>query len=154
MDAARPQAALRDALRRFGLADWIRVVGSAILFAAVIAVPTRLVPNGWFRRMTPTRPQDYAFLAVASILAGLVIGLHHLAARGPQRAFVAGGLGTFLAVGCPVCNKVVVALIGVAGATGVFAPLQPVIGLGSIALLAWAVHRTARAATSTTCSLV
>jgi hypothetical protein len=144
---------LPDALRRFVFADWVRVAGWASLFAVAIAVPTRLVPNGWFQRMTPTRPQDYAFLIVTSFLAGVVVSLRHLAASVPQGTFFAGGIGTFLAVGCPVCNKLVVALVGVAGATSVFAPLQPLIGLASVALFALAAHRAAQAVTSGTCSL-
>ncbi len=48
----------------------------------------------------------------------------------------AGGIAAFLAIGCPICNKVVVAALGVSGALNVFAPLQPLIGGASVALLA------------------
>ena len=34
----------------------------------------------------------------------------------------------WFAVSCPVCNKVVVALLGASGATSTFAPLQPALG--------------------------
>ncbi|MGI8712205.1 MAG: hypothetical protein ACR2NR_03285 [Solirubrobacteraceae bacterium] len=40
-----------------------------------------------------------------------------------------------LAVGCPICNKVVVAAIGVTGALSYWAPLQPVLGVASILVL-------------------
>lgn len=59
-----------------------------------------------------------------------------------------GGFGAYLAIGCPICNKVVVALLGVSGALNVFAPLQPVIGAASVALLgamlAWRLRDRAR----------
>lgn len=65
---------------------WVRSSFIAAASALVIAVPTRLIPNGFFTRMTPNRPQDYAFLLVSSD------------------------------EGCPICNKVVVALLGASGA--------------------------------------
>jgi hypothetical protein len=59
-----------------------------------------------------------------------------------------GGVAAFLAIGCPICNKVVVATLGVSGAMTVFAPLQPVIGASSVALLgatlAWRLRDRAR----------
>lgn len=153
VNPAAPTGLLVGAFRRFGLLDWMRVVVVALVFALLIAVPTRLVPNAWFQRMTPTRPQDYLFLVVASLLAGLVAAMRHVAGREQQGAVVAGGLGTFLAVGCPVCNKVVVALVGMAGATQIFAPLQPAIAAGSIALLLWAVYRTSQAMAADACPI-
>jgi hypothetical protein len=42
-------------------------------------------------------------------------------------------------VGCPICNKIVVALLGVSGALGVWAPVQPILAVLSLALLATAV---------------
>ena len=52
-----------------------KVVLVAMATATVIAVPTRLVENGWFSRMTPVRSQDYLFLALTSVLTGLVVAL-------------------------------------------------------------------------------
>ena len=105
--------------------------------AVLIAVPTRLIPNRLFSRMTPTRPQDYVFLAVTAVLIGAITATRawRAAVGDPGRRVVAGGVATFIAVGCPVCNKVVVALIGTAGAMNVFAPLQPILGGASIAVL-------------------
>jgi hypothetical protein len=47
-----------------------------------------------------------------------------------------GSFGAFLAIGCPVCNKVALVLLGASGAMSVYAPLQPLIGAASLALLA------------------
>jgi hypothetical protein len=121
----------------------------ALLFAGVsgllIALPTRLVPNEFFRRMTPTRPQDYVFWVTASLLFGLVVALRQPGSERHDAAALAGGLGTALAVGCPICNKLVVALLGVSGALNVYAPLQPVLGIASLALLAVALRARLRA---------
>jgi hypothetical protein len=50
----------------------------------------------------------------------------------------AGGLAAFLAIGCPVCNKIALVALGTSGALTIWAPLQPLIGAASLALLAGA----------------
>lgn len=131
------------AVLRLGPSYWWRALALAVAFGLAIAIPTRLVPNDLFSRMTPTRPQDYAFWIIASALLGLTLALRSPRARtgGP----VAGGIGTFLAVGCPICNKVVVGLLGVSGALTYFAPLQPLLGAAALVLLAAAFRRRAAA---------
>jgi hypothetical protein len=42
---------------------------------------------------------------------------------------------SFFAVGCPVCNKLVLLALGASGAVTWFAPLQPFLALVSIGLL-------------------
>ena len=58
-----------------------------------------------------------------------------------------GGLATFFAVGCPVCNKLVLLALGTSGALNMFAPIQPIIGVGSLVILAatvrWSLRRRA-----------
>jgi hypothetical protein len=51
------------------------------------------------------------------------------------------------AVACPVCNKIILLLLGTAGALGFWAPLQPYIAVFSVAALGLALYlriRTAR----------
>ncbi|MEU3550893.1 hypothetical protein [Streptomyces longwoodensis] len=62
-----------------------------------------------------------------------------------------GGIGSTLAVGCPICNKLVVLAIGVSGALSYWAPLQPVLAVASLALLGYAFARRLR--TSEVCAL-
>lgn len=45
------------------------------------------------------------------------------------------GIGAFVAIGCPICNKVALVLLGAGGAMTVFAPIQPFIGAASLGLL-------------------
>ncbi|MHB8644487.1 MAG: hypothetical protein ACYDAR_01710 [Thermomicrobiales bacterium] len=107
--------------------------------ALAVGIPTAVIPNQWFRRMTPTRPQDYVFLAATALLAA-AIGATYAHARDAscprqEGKLTAGGMLSFLAIGCPICNKLVVALLGVSGALNYFAPVQPFLGLASVALL-------------------
>ena len=129
---------------------WVRAALIAAASGLVIAVPTRLIPNGFFTRMTPTRPQDYAFLFVSSALVGLTFAARP-SIGGSERSALAGGVGTYLAVGCPICNKVVVALLGASGAMSYFAPIQPILGVGAVALLFVALGRRLRAVNAESC---
>ncbi|MEP6693723.1 MAG: hypothetical protein ABJB39_03675 [Chloroflexota bacterium] len=117
----------------------------AIVFALIgatfatflYAVTTAVIPNPFFIRMTPVRPLDYLFLALGVALFATLTATYAL--PGPERGVnrgVAGGILAGLAIGCPVCNKVVVAVLGVAGALSYFEPIQPLLGVFGIALLA------------------
>lgn len=63
--------------------------------------------------------------------------LHGTPSGAPDRArrTVGATVLSAFAVGCPICNKLVVALIGVSGALSYWAPLQPILGLLSIGIL-------------------
>ena len=58
-----------------------------------------------------------------------------------DRGLTVGSVGaafSFFAVGCPVCNKLVLIALGASGAIAWFAPLQPLLAVLSVALLGWA----------------
>ena len=61
--------------------------------------------------------------------------------RTTPRVGVGAGVLSLLAVGCPVCNKLVVLAIGVTGAMTIWAPLQPLLGVVSLVLMGWALWR-------------
>lgn len=58
---------------------------------------------------------------------------------GQRRGMIAAAL-SFFAVGCPVCNKIVLLLLGTSGAMTWFAPLQPLLAVAAVAGLAWALR--------------
>ncbi len=92
---------------------------------------------------------SWPVLLVAAALSGLVTatcirepaGVSGATSDAPGRAGLAGGFLAYLAVGCPVCNKVALVALGYAGALEWFAPLQPVLALAGVALLAYALKR-------------
>ncbi len=59
-----------------------------------------------------------------------------------------GGLLSFFAVGCPVCNKLVVLALGTVGARRWFEPFQPARALLSIVLLVIALRSRLKSAAS------
>jgi len=122
---------------------WLVAIAAGIATAVIIGLPTVLIPSPLFARMTPVRPLDYVFWVTTAVLAGLLTATYFPSATGiaitcaskPERLTV-GGLLSTLAVGCPVCNKVAVLLLGTSGAIAYFAPLQPLLGAAGVALLA------------------
>ncbi|MEU5976914.1 hypothetical protein [Streptomyces sp. NPDC047315] len=132
--------------------QWAVAVVVAVLAAAVIGVPTGVVPSSLYTRMTPVVWWNYPVWAGSSILMGLLVATY---AGGPTprtaprprgaRAIAAGVLSVF-AVGCPVCNKLVVLALGMSGAMTYWAPAQPVLAVISLALLAHALVRRLRTA--------
>lgn len=127
------------------------------LAAVTIAIPTDLINTPVFSREVPPTWWAWPALVSYAVLSGLLaaswlasrggVGATKLADAG-QRRGLAAGLLTFLAVGCPVCNKIVLMALGSAGALSWFAPVQPLLQLAAIALLAWALVRRVQAARS------
>ncbi|MEW5990387.1 MAG: hypothetical protein AB1736_03455 [Chloroflexota bacterium] len=116
-----------------------------------------MIPNPFFIRMTPVETFNILVWLGSAPLIGLLVATYvrppRLVLRGASgepgagRATL-GGVAAYLAIGCPICNKVVVAALGVSGALSYFAPLQPIIGAGSLTLLgatlAWRLRDRAR----------
>ena len=127
---------------------WTALAAAAGL-AVAVGVPTGIVPTALYTRMTPVLWWNYPIWAVTAVLGGLIVATY-IRRPGDRRprsgagAASGGGLLTAFAVGCPVCNKLVVAALGVSGALTIWAPIQPVLGLLSVAGLAWLLRRRLR----------
>lgn len=123
-------------------------VAAAVMTALVLGVPTGIIETPFYTRMTPVVWWNYPVWAGSAVLTALVFTTY---VRGPAtgapvtgRAGVGGVLSLF-AVGCPICNKLVVSLIGVSGALNVWAPVQPVLGAAGLLLLGYALRVRVRA---------
>lgn len=127
-------------LRLMGRRFWVHAAGASALTAFLIGLPTDVLPNPWFTRMTPVGPVDYVFWPLISLLTGALLATYVLPAGvidvGGRRAGVGSGVLGWLAVGCPVCNKLVVLLLGSSGALNYFAPVQPVLGALAVGMAA------------------
>ena len=69
--------------RLLGLRGILAGLVVAFLVVPLIGLPTAVVPNRFFVRMTPTRPQDYLFLALTALLVGLIAATY-VAPQGPS----------------------------------------------------------------------
>lgn len=120
--------------------SWSRGLGVGALSAVVVGVPTDVIDTSYFTRMTPVRWWEYPVLVVTVVLTALWAGIRTSRRGGESSTAVFGtSVVSALAVGCPVCNKIVVGLLGVSGALGVWAPIQPVLAVLSVAVLGAAV---------------
>ncbi len=134
-------AALRTTLdARFWLVAIVGTVGALL----ALGLPTAIIPSPFFTRMTPTDATNLIVWLASAPMMGLVAATYvrppghktvHVTGSSATGRVTVGGIAAFLAIGCPVCNKLVVAALGVSGALTIFGPLQPLIGGASLALL-------------------
>ena len=131
---------------------WAMALAAGVAFGLAIAIPTALIPNPVFGREIPPTWWSWPSLILSSVLGGLLVATYvrdpaadNAPAEGDddddranRRKGTAGGLLTFFAVGCPVCNKLVLIALGSAGALTWFEPIQPILQAVAVALLGWA----------------
>jgi len=147
-------AAPLHALAGWSRRRWLAALVGTLLALAVLAVPTALVATPWFGREIPPTWWAWPVAAATAALSGLLLATYVDADRGSGGAGAearGGGLAallSFFAVGCPVCNKLVLAALGTGGALTWFAPLQPLLAIAALALVGWALLRRLSAAES------
>ena len=141
MLAVRSDTSLTQGLKGLDAATWLRAIPYSVVAAVVIAIPADLIDNRFFGRPIPPRTLDYVILAVTAGLIGLVLAIRAPLTEKQERRTLGSGLVSFLAVGCPVCNQAIVALVGTSGALSWWAPVQPVVGLVAVALLLWTLRQ-------------
>lgn len=159
------------ALGSWGPRQWGTAAGASLAVAAVIGFVTVLVPNPVFGRDVAPVAWNYLVWPLVSVLTGLLLATYvrpagdvaeegALAEGGAlagedtgnaeesprqRRAGRLGAVGAFtawFAVGCPVCNKIALLVLGYSGAMTYFAPIQP--WLGAAAVVASVVALVAR----------
>ncbi|MEB4616453.1 hypothetical protein, partial [Leucobacter sp. M11] len=135
---------------------WLVALGAATATFLVVAIPTDLIDTPLFTREVPPTWWSVPVLALSAALTGLLVATYvrsPLAGQPtkPNRAGFIGAVVTFFAVGCPVCNKLVLLALGSAGAMQFFEPVQPFLAALSLGLLLWALLR--RISQENACSL-
>jgi hypothetical protein len=132
-----------SALQSWTPRQWfIAGFGGIVTFFA-IGLPTDVIDNPIFGRAIDETPWAMPVLIVTAVLAGLLVGTY-VNAQPYDRSAKSGSLGgllTFFAIGCPVCNKLVLLALGTTGAVNYFEPVQPYLAALGIVALAYAFHR-------------
>jgi len=134
-------------IRDWRLRRYLAALVAGTIWLVLSGIPTDIIDTPLFVRMTPVRWWDYPFWVAGAVLVGLLAATYVADSGrddpgGSQGGkAVGGGLLTVFAVGCPVCNKLVVLALGAGGAMTYFAPIQPVLGFLSVGLLAYALRR-------------
>ncbi len=141
-----PSKIRRRGIRRWGIRRWATAAVTAAVTVLFIAIPTDLIDTPFFARQVPPTAWAWPVLVVSAVLAGLVTATYvaypdgAAPRRSDSRLGVAGWMITFFAVGCPVCNKIVLLALGTTGALQIFEPVQPYLAGASILLLGWALY--------------
>jgi hypothetical protein len=128
------------ALRLWTPRRWRIATLSAIGIALLVAIPTAVIPSPLFGRAVEVTWWSYPTVVLSGLLGGMLLATY---IREPGSDHVdnalklgtVGGFLSFFAVGCPVCNKVVLLALGTSGAMTWFAPVQPLLALASVLVL-------------------
>lgn len=107
-----------------------------------MGLPTAVIENPVFGRSVEVTAWSMPVLVLSAVLTGLLVGTY----VNPMGVFQErevkvgsiGGLLSFFAIGCPVCNKLVLLALGTTGAMNYFAPVQPFLAVAGVVLLTWA----------------
>ena len=91
--------------------------------------------------MTPVKFFDWILIIISSILVGIFVYQYFLLKKVKDKSIICatyGGIFSFMAFSCPICNKLIILLFGFSGAMTYFASIQPLIGIVGILLLVYA----------------
>ena len=161
-----------DALRMWSPRRWRVAVLGGIATAILVAIPTAVIPNPVFGRAIEVTWWSYPIVVLTGFLGGLLLASYvkepGQSERGglddppgqrekpseeakASKLGIAGAFVAFFAVGCPVCNKLVLLALGASGAMTWFAPVQPLLAVASVVLMAVALRM--RLKNQVSCSL-
>lgn len=135
-------------LLKWPMRRWLTAILASLATFAAMGLSTAVIPSPFFGRTIPPTSWSMGVLLVTSILAGLLMATY-VRITGPSRLPVGandrparggmiGGALSFFAIGCPVCNKLVLLALGATGAVKFFAPVQPYLATAGMLLLGWA----------------
>lgn len=141
-------------LRSWNRQRWTVAVLAGVAAYFLMGLPTAVIDNPVFGRAVAVTGWSTPVLIVSAVFVGLITATYvnpmrelddreipvdrHLKASG------VGGLLSFFAIGCPVCNKIVLLALGTSGALNFFAPLQPILAIAGVAFLAYALVQRLR----------
>ena len=141
------------ALRSWTSTHWIVASLGGLATFLAFGLPTDVIDNPVFGRSIDETPWAMPVLLLTSVLSGLLLGTY-VNARPFDRAAKSGSFGgllAYFAIGCPVCNKLVLLALGTTGAVNYFEPVQPYLAAVGIVALAYAFHK--RITTADVCEL-
>lgn len=160
-----------QAIQGWNARKWWAAVVAGVVTALIVAVPTAVIPTPIFGRSIEPTWWSYPVVLLTGVLGGLVFATYirpdvdptdstpeepdaSLAPDPPSKLAMTGGFLAYLAVGCPVCNKLVLLALGASGAVTWFAPLQGILALASLVMLSWALITRLRGEVACPVSLV
>ena len=126
-------------IRRLNANAWLKGVALALASFAVLGTIAALWENPFFVRMTPAGALEIALLALTAALLGLYVAIRRPACS--VKGATAGGVLGFVGVACPVCNKLLVFLVGSELLLTYFEPVRVFVAAAGVVILALAIAR-------------
>ena len=125
---------------------WIVAVVTAVATGVLISLPTAIIENPVFGRDVAVTSWSIPVVILTAIISGLIVAtyIRNDQSVEEERSIKIGGAGaflSFLAVGCPVCNKIALVALGYSGALQYFAPVQPYLAIFGVGLLMYALRK-------------
>lgn len=140
---AAGMAVMWQALRLWGRREWVVAFLAAVGTALMLGLPTVLIPNSFFHRDIEPTWWSYPVWILTAVLTGMLTATYLRQTpsdkeKGRDKTSTLGMIGAFsawFAVGCPVCNKIALLLLGYSGALTYFAPVQPLLAVVALVLV-------------------
>lgn len=134
------------ALLAWPVRRWLFAILTAVATYLIIGLPTVVIENSFFGRDIAVTSWSQPVLLTTSVLSGLLFATYVRVVDMPNTEREAkigsiGGFFSFLAIGCPVCNKLALIALGYSGAIKYFAPVQPYLAALGIGLLFYALRQ-------------
>jgi len=135
---------------------WVTAFVVAIATFFVIGIPTAVIENPIFGRAIGVTAWSVPVLVATSVLSGMLFATYVrmdavITDESSAKVGSIGGFLAYLAVGCPVCNKLALIALGSTGAIQYFGPVQPYLGAAGLLLLMYALRK--RLVNEAQCSL-
>ncbi len=140
-----------QALRIWGRRQWFFAVVATVVVGLLLGWVTVLIPNPVFGREIPPTSWSYPVWIITSVLSGMLLA-SYVQPAGPKQPKdvedkvsvwgTVGAVGSWFAIGCPVCNKIALLALGYTGALNYFGAAQPYLaGLSLVLLVIGLVYR-------------
>lgn len=117
----------------------------SIITFLVLSIPTAVIKTIFFTRMTPVYSYDYVFLVINSLLIGFYYALtktsnNSQVCKVEKKSLFGQALAMF-GIACPICNKLLVFLLGIPFLLTFLEPVRPFISLASMFILLWLIYK-------------
>lgn len=111
----------------------------------ILGIPTAVIRNHFYFRMTPAFWFDYVFLVFNGALIGLYFAITYTstqpeACKVEKKSIFASLLALF-GIACPICNQILLLIFSTTFLLSFLEPIRPYISLTSSILLFWLVAR-------------
>jgi len=124
-------------IRQTTAKQWLAGIAVALGMFALLGTVAALWENPIFIRMIPADGWETGLLAILSVISGLYVVIRRPFCS--NKAANTGGIVGFIAVACPICNKILMLVFGGELLLSYFDPIRIHVALIGVILTLWAV---------------